>query len=130
MRVPHFAVCFAGVLAASLALGASPAPLDVAAAQQEVTQSYGNAHPEVQEFILHTARSCGPDGLWLNENALSAMTADEKAARVDYLTKLFQEAEYGRHLCSALAEASALKDDKHVPGLMKVAGYQKDNQDY
>src|SRR5262249_38727008 len=37
---------------------------------------------------------------------------------------------YGRHLCSALAEASALKDSRLVPGLKKVAAYHVEGKDY
>lgn len=51
-------------------------------------------------------------------------------ARIVYLAKLFEEAEYGRHLCVALAEASALKDLRLVLGLMKVAAYHVDDKDY
>jgi hypothetical protein len=102
--------------------------MDAAAA--EVAASYGKAHPEVQEFVLHTARSFGPSGLWLNENANAGLKPADRDARVAYLARLFREAEYGRHLCSALAEASALKDAKLVPGLKKVAGYHVDDKDY
>jgi hypothetical protein len=48
---------------------AGPRPLDMEAASAEVSSFYGKAHPEVQEFVLHTARSFGRNGLWLNENA-------------------------------------------------------------
>jgi len=106
------------------------APLDVEAATAEVSSKYGKAHPEVQEFVLHTATSFGRSGLWLNENAFASMKPADREARVKYLAKLFEEAEYGRHLCSALAEASALKDPALVPGLKKVAAYHVDGRDY
>jgi hypothetical protein len=109
---------------------AQPQPLDMDAASAEVSSSYGKAHPEVREFVLHTARTFGRNGLWLNENAYAGLKPEERRARVEYLVKLFSEAEYGRHLCSALAEASALKDSKLVPGLKKVAAYHVDGQDY
>jgi hypothetical protein len=102
--------------------------MDLAAA--EVSHSYGKAHPEVQEFVLHTARTFGQNGLWLNENAYLGLKPDEREARILYLAKLFDDAEYGRHLCNALAEASALKDPRLVPGLIKVAGYQQEGKDY
>jgi hypothetical protein len=105
-------------------------PLDMDRAEAEVSQSYGKAHPEVQEFVLHTARSFGSSGMWLNENAYAALKPKEREARIAYLTKLFGEAEYGRHLCAGLAEASALKDPRLVPGLLKVAGYHVDDKDY
>lgn len=118
------------VLAGALLLAAGPAPLDMDKAKKEVETAYAKAHPEVQEYILHTARSFGQSGLWLNEDAYAALTDQERADKVDYLVKLFADAEYGRHLCNALAEASAIKDAKLVPGLIKVAGYAKEGEDY
>ena len=87
-----------------MAFGA-PRPLDMNAASAEVSSSYGKAEPEVQEFVLHTARSFGRSGLWLNENAYADLKPADREARVTYLVRLFDEPEYGRHLCSALAEA-------------------------
>jgi len=84
----------------------------------------------VQEYVLHTARSFGPSGLWMNENAYASLKPEQRDERVVYLAKLFEESEYGRHLCAALAEASALKDSRLVPGLMKVAGYHDEKKDY
>jgi hypothetical protein len=117
------------VTAGSIAFAAPP-PLDMDAATAEVSASYGKAEPEVQEFVLHTARSFGRSGYWLNENAYADLKPAEREARIEYLVKLFDGAEYGRHLCSALAEASALKDSRLVPGLMQVAGYHRNDQDY
>ena len=130
MRTPLAREVFAITLAALLVVAAAPAPLDMEQASKEVSTSYGKAHPEVQEFILHTARSFGRDKLWLNENAFAELTPEQLDAKVVYLKQLFEDAEYGRHLCVALAEASALKDDRLVPGLMKVAGYHDENKDY
>src|SRR3954469_4317666 len=104
--------------------------LDLEQAAAEVSSSYGKAHPEVQEFVLHTARSFGRSGMWMNENAFATIKPEEREARVVYLAKLFEESEYGRHLCAGLAEASALKDRRLVPGLKKVAGYHVDDKDY
>ena len=109
---------------------AAPKPLDMDAASAEVSRSYGKAEPEVQEFVLQTVRSFGRNGLWLNENAYSELKPADREARVSYLVRLFDEPEYGRHLCSALAEASALKDPKLVPGLKKVAAYHVEGKDY
>ena len=109
---------------------AAPQPLDMDAASAEVSSSYGKAEPEVQEFVLHTARSFGRSGLWLNENAYADLKPADREARVTYLVRLFDEPEYGRHLCSALAEASALKDPRLVPGLKKVAAYHVEGKDY
>jgi len=111
-------------------LRAGAPPVDVDQAAMEVSRCYGKAHPEVQEFVLQTARSFGAGGMWLNENAYTALKTDEREARIVYLAKLFEESEYGRHLCAGLAEASALKDSRLVPGLMKVAAYHLDDKDY
>src|SRR5690349_8608205 len=88
-------------------LRAGAPPVDVDQAATEVSRCYGKAHPEVQEFVLQTARSFGAGGMWLNENAYAALKTDEREARIVYLAKLFEESEYGRHLCAGLAEASA-----------------------
>ena len=106
-----------------------PADLDQAAA--EVKASYGKAHPEVQEFILHTARTFGRDGMWVNENAYANLTPQEREERITYLVKLFSDADYGNHLCMALAEAGGFKDPRLVAPLMRIAGYEKENnQDF
>ncbi len=117
-------------LCAFMRINAAAPAVDLDLAKAEVSRCYGKAHPEVQEFILHTARTFGANGMWLNENAYSGLKPEEREARVVYLVKLFGEAEYGRHLCAALAEASALKDSRLVPGLLKVAAYHVDNKDY
>jgi hypothetical protein len=108
---------------------AAPA-LDMDAAAAEVSRAYGKATPEVQEFVLHTARTFGQSGMWLNENAYADLKPEQREVRIVYLVKLFDEAEYGRHLCTALAVASALKDPRLVPGLKKVAAYHLEDQDY
>jgi hypothetical protein len=108
----------------------SPAPLDVKKAEAEVDRRYAKAHPEIKEFILHTARSFGRSGMWLNEDAFAASPAEAREKRVQHLSTLFADGEYGRHLCTALAEASAIKDKRLVPGLMKVAGFHQADRDY
>jgi hypothetical protein len=113
-----------------LCLYAAPPPLDLDQAKAEVSRSYGKAHPEVQEFVLHTARTFGANGMWLNENACATLKPEQREERIAYLTKLFSDADYGRHLSAALAEASALKDSKLVAGLLKVAAYHVDDKDY
>jgi hypothetical protein len=117
------------LLASTPALAGAP-PVDMDQAADEVSRCYGKAHPEVQEYVLHTARTFGSSGMWLNENAYADLNPDQREARIVYLTKLFDDAEYGRHLCAALAEASALKDPRLVPGLIRVAGYHADDKDY
>src|SRR5688572_1911900 len=118
------------LLAAVTSASAAPPPVDMERAEAEVERSYAKAHPEVQEYVLHTARTFGSSGLWLNEDAYTDVKPEDRERRVVYLAKLFEDAEYGRHLCTALAEASALKDERLVPGLLKVAGYHKDDEDY
>jgi hypothetical protein len=108
----------------------SPAPLDLKKAEAEVDQRYAKAHPEIKEFVLHTARSFGRSGMWLNEDAFAASAADAREKRIQHLATLFADGEYGRHLCAALAEASAIKDKRLVPGLMKVAGFHQPDRDY
>lgn len=123
----------AGVVVALIgatAVLAAERALDMDAAEKEVATAYGKAEPEVQEFVLQTARSFGKSGLWLNETALDDLKPEERAAKVAYLVKLLEAPEYGRHLCSALATASALKDPKLVPGLKNVAAYHVDGKDY
>lgn len=107
-----------------------PAPLDMAQAEQEVAESYSGAHPEVQEYVLHTARTFGRSGLWLNEQAYDELSDDEQEALVNHIATLLNDGEYGRHLCHGLARASALKDERLVPGLMQVAGYHDPENDY
>jgi hypothetical protein len=104
--------------------------LDLDLAKDEVSRCYARARPEVQEFVLHTARSFGTSGMWLNENAHDVLKPEQREARIVYLTNLFAEAEYGRHLCAGLAEASAFKDSRLVAGLLKAAAYHVDNKDY
>jgi hypothetical protein len=117
-------------LLACSSVRADAPPVDLQQAAAEVSRCYTNAHPEVQEFVLHTARSFGSSGMWLNEGAYATLKPEQREARIVYLAKLFSDAEYGRHLCAALAEASALKDPRLVPGLVKVAGYHVDDVDY
>ena len=107
-----------------------PAAVDKSKAEAEIQKHYAKAHPEIQEYILWTATTFGPGQMWLPEDAFADWPADRREKRVQYLVTLFKDAEYGRHLCSGLAEASALKDQRLVPGLMKIAGYHVDGQDY
>jgi hypothetical protein len=109
----------------------SPTSRPVAStAAEEVELRYSKARPEIQEYVLWTAKSFGPNGLWLPENAFANLPPEQRENRIVYLAALFNDAEYGRHLCAALAEAGALKDPRLVPGLMRVAGYQVEGRDY
>ena len=99
-------------------------------ARAEVKKHYAKAHPEVQEYVFWTAQQFGPSGCWLTEDAHAELTEEARKEKVKYLAKLMEEGEYGRHLCKGLADASALVDERLVPGLMKVAGYHRDDRDY
>jgi len=107
-----------------------PAPFDMQKAEAEVENSYAKAHPEIKEYVLWTARTFGASGMWLNEDALAALPAPAREKKIQHLTVLLEEGEYGRHLCAGLAEASVLKDKRLLPGLMKVAGYHRADRDY
>ncbi len=114
----------------SILVAQTPDAIDMQKANAEVDARYGNAHPEIKEYVLWTARTFGASGMWLNEDAFSGLSDEAREKRIQHLATLLSEAEYGRHLCAGLAEASALKDKRLVPGLMKVAGYHLEDQDY
>ena len=109
---------------------AESAPLDLKKVEAEIAAHYAAAAPEVQEYVRMTAGSFGRSAMWLNEDAFAALPSAERERKVAYLAELLTTAEYGRHLCRGLAEAGALKDPRLVPGLMKVAGYHRDDADY
>lgn len=142
--IPKIAAC-AMLVAASAGAGAAEpavptedpsrpakasASVDIKKVEAEVEARYAGARPEIKEYVLWTARSFGPGGMWLQEDAFAGLSEEAREKRVRYLAALFAEAEYGRHLCAGLAEAGALKDKRLVPGLMKVAGYHRDDRDY
>jgi hypothetical protein len=120
-------ICIAGNTASPQE---AAAPLDMKKAEAEVEARYAKAHPEIKEFILHTARTFGRSGMWFNEDAFAASPQEAREKRVQHLATLLADGEYGRHLCSGLAEASALKDKRLMPGLLKVAGYHQKDVDY
>ncbi|NQU40817.1 MAG: M48 family metalloprotease [Lentisphaerae bacterium] len=105
-------------------------PLDMSKADGEVATRYTAAHPEIQEYVLWTAKTFGRSGMWLNEGAFAGLSGAKREKKIQYLAALLNDSEYGRHLCRGLAEASALKDARLVPGLMKVAGYHRDSGNY
>lgn len=132
-------ICLAGVLTLGApqpvpadvpAVPGDPPTLDPAKAEAEVQAHYAKAHPEVQEFVRLTIRTFGRSGLWLNEDAFADLSPSQREERIRYLKVLLEESDYGRHLCRGLAEAGAIKDARLVPGLMKVAGYHRDDRDY
>lgn len=125
-----FGVWCIAMLSLAVEAAGQPAPLGIDAAQAEVEGHYAAASPEVREFVLHTARSFGPRGLWLNEDAWAELSDEEREEKTVYLAELFEDGEYGRRLCHGLAHASALQDPRLVAGLMKVAGYHREDRDY
>jgi hypothetical protein len=115
---------------AAAPLTLAPAAIDLSKARVEADTKYAKAHPEIREYVHWTAQTFGPSGMWLNEEAFATWPADQRESRILYLKTLLEDGEYGRHLCSGLAEASALKDSRLVAGLMKVAGYHRSAADY
>ncbi len=107
-----------------------PASKDLAQAEAEVAASYAKAHAEIKEYVLWTARTFRQSGLWLPEDAFADLPNVEREKKIRHLASLLSEGEYGRHLCAGLAEASALKDSRLVPGLIKVAGFHQADRDY
>ena len=55
-----------------------PAPTavttDSGKAEQEVAVRYAAASPEIKEYVLWTARSFGPSGMWLPEDKYVGLT--------------------------------------------------------
>jgi beta-lactamase regulating signal transducer with metallopeptidase domain len=101
----------------------------VAAADKEIAEHYAAAAPEVKEYIRWTARQFGMGQMWLPEGSLDSLTPEQREEKVKYLSELLN-GEYGRHMCQGLAEAGALKDPRLLAGLKKVAGYQRDGNNY
>lgn len=98
--------------------------------EAEIAQHYSRALPEIQEYVRWTALQFGPTDLWLPADAWDGLSPNAREQKVQYLVALLAESDYGRHLCRGLAEASALQDARLVPGLLKVAGYHRDDGDY
>ena len=90
---------------------------------------YEKAQPEVQAFIKHTCESFGRSGLWLDVGAMENLSEADREKKITYIDGVLT-GEYGRHQCESLAEAGVLVDSRLLPGLMKVAAYQRDDQDY
>src|ERR1035437_8820213 len=60
-----------------------------AKAQAEVETRYHAARPEIQEYVLWTARSFGPGALWLPEDAFASLPPEAREQRIVYLVTLF-----------------------------------------
>lgn len=120
----------AGCQSATSQPGPRRAVVDDAKVEAEIAKHYNHAQPEIQEYVRWTARNFGPTELWLPEDARAGLSPNEREKKVQYLVTLLAESDYGRHLCRGLAEAGALQDARLVPGLIKVAGYHRDDGDY
>src|SRR5688572_16331820 len=121
---------FVSFLALGMPCIAAESAVDIKKAEAEVEARYGKAHPEIKEYVLWTARTFGRSGMWLNEDAFAGSPNVAREKKVQHLATLLADAEYGRHLCAGLAEASAIKDKRLLPGLLKIAGYHQPGQDY
>jgi beta-lactamase regulating signal transducer with metallopeptidase domain len=97
--------------------------------EKEIQEHYTKADPEVQEFIRLTARTFGRGGLWLPVNAYEKLTPEKREKKILYAVDVLK-GEYGRHLCTVLAEAGALKDKRLLPGVTKAAAYHREDSDY
>ncbi len=111
---------------------AEPAKADAAGSpdvELEIQTSYAKADAEAQEYIRWTARQFGKSGLWLPENAFDSLPATEREQKITHIADALM-GEYGRRLCESLAAAGPLKDKRLLPGLLKVAAYAREDQDY
>lgn len=125
-------------------IGKQPTPQGIAAASAgkqdvfevamnaEIERYYAKTTPEVQEFLRMTAKQFGKSSLWVPEDYITSvsLSAEQRETMLTYIVQLLDSAAYGRHLCDALAHASVFKDERLLPGLMKVAAYHRDDQDY
>ena len=66
----------------------TPAPLDMGKAEEEVRKHYAAAHPEIQEYVLWTARTFGRSGMWLNEDAFASLPTEESQQLIRYLADI------------------------------------------
>ena len=108
----------------------SPADHCQEQAEAEVAAHYVGADSGLSAYLLITAKSFGPVRLWRSEDAGRGLSAERREERVKFLSNLFLELEYGRHLCAGLAEASTLDDARLLPGLMRIAEYHRSDRDY
>jgi len=104
-----------------------PSPVDLSKAEAEVKQYYHSAKQDVQDTVIHYAKWGQESGFWLNQDAFSHLTSEERERKIKNTTNLLDE-EYDYVSPNALAEASALQDQRLVPGLMRIAGYDLDGK--
>ncbi len=114
---------------ALMPMGLAQAPKDSAAEPDEIALYYKGVSPEVKEFIRHTAKAFGRGGLWLPEDSAAEWSAAEKSEKAAYYAEVLAGS-YGRHQCEALAWAGVLRDESLLAGLIKVAAYHREDQDY
>lgn len=107
----------------------APADAETSAIDNEIAEHYAKADADVQEYIRWTARTFSHSGLWQPAEAFDALSTDEREKKITYMVDAL-DSEYGRHLCSVLAEAGAIKDARLMPGLTKAASYHRDDNDY
>ncbi len=101
-----------------------------AAIEQEIQEHYLKADADVQEYIRWTASTFGRGGtLWKAANTFDRLSPEEREKKVLYTEEVLKS-DYGRHLCTALADAGALKDKRLLPGVIKAAAYHRDDSDY
>lgn len=110
----------------------APAPSGTDAAaevEEEIQAHYANADSEVQEYIRWTAKNFIRGGLWQPANAFDSLSPEERETKVQAAVQALSLG-YGRHLCTALAAAGALKDPRLLPGLIQAAAYHREDSDY
>ncbi|MCC6698772.1 MAG: M48 family metalloprotease, partial [Candidatus Hydrogenedentes bacterium] len=115
--------------AAPVETATAPAPEPIAKVEEEITAHYANADAEIQEYIRWTAKNFSRGNLWYAHDAFAQLSPDEREKKIVQTVEALN-AEYGRQLCPALAEAGALKDARLLPGLIKAASYHRDDSDY
>jgi TPR repeat protein/beta-lactamase regulating signal transducer with metallopeptidase domain len=96
---------------------------------EEISEHYAGADPEIQEYIRWTASQFGNSGLWFGHDAFAQLTPEEREQKIVYHVEVLS-GEYGRQLCRSLAEAGALQDKRLLPGLIKAASYHREMSDY
>jgi protocatechuate 3,4-dioxygenase beta subunit len=108
----------------------APSGTDAAAeVEEEIQAHYAKADPDVQEYIRWTAKNFTRGGLWQPANAFNGLSPEERETKVQAAVQVLSLG-YGRHLCTALATAGALKDPRLLPGLIQAAAYHREDSDY
>lgn len=106
-----------------------PRPPTADEVEKEIEQYYAKADADVKEYIRWTARQFGRAGLWKAADTYKSLSVADRETRVQDLISTLS-ADYGRHLCPALADAGVLKDRRLIPGIVKAAAYHLEDADY